>query len=116
MGHEDEIQDKNLLRKISRRFEDSEVDVESNSEDENNRETIDVNSIEERRPALRMQRTTQKRLTLRRNIRHKEDERDDLDERKLRKLDGARRDFDRLEKIMRKKDQHSVNLKVCIIF
>ncbi|XP_011500397.1 PREDICTED: uncharacterized protein LOC105364207 [Ceratosolen solmsi marchali] len=111
MGHVDEIPDKNPLRKINRRFEESDGDIDSTSEDENNRETTDVNSVEERKPSLRLQRTTQKRLTLRKNIRHKEEERDDLDERKLRKLDGARHDFDRLENIMRKKDQHTVNLK-----
>ncbi|XP_058808367.1 uncharacterized protein LOC131673974 [Phymastichus coffea] len=103
MGSEDDIADRNVVKRGNKRHEELEVEDDVEPGDDNTREVPDVpDSLEDRRSFLRHQ--LQRRLTTRRNIRHRDIDRDD--ERNLRRGDGIKRDVRKYEKIGIKKEQY----------
>lgn len=114
MGHEDEIVDKAILKKLNKRMEELEIEEETEPDEESGEvETVDsTDSVEEKRPtSLRSQQIQQsslKRSPVRRNVRHEKEESDD---KKAHRVDSVKHNYDKLEKIV-KKNQQSVNLKV----
>ncbi|XP_003426648.1 uncharacterized protein LOC100678525 [Nasonia vitripennis] len=112
MGHEDEIVDKAILKKLSKRVEEPEIEELEPEEDSDEPETVDsTDSVEEKRPtSLRsqhVQHSNLKRPPVRRNVRH---EKDEFDDKKVHRVDSAKHNYEKIEKIM-KKNHQTVNLK-----
>ena len=109
MGHENEIIDKNLLKRINKHLQDMELEEDTEVEDESNQESTDNGNSDEKKLPMRQPHTDHRRTLVRRNSanhRHGEEPEDRS------RIHEARHEVDRMEKMMRKRGHYPQNLKV----
>ncbi|XP_015594847.1 uncharacterized protein LOC107267525 [Cephus cinctus] len=99
MSHEDDSIDKMLLKKLTKRLEEAELEEDAGHEDEDDQDLY-ADSTEERKSLIKQKKKKRKH-------RHSEEEED---ERKFRKID-AKKEFEKLEKLLKRRDNNNEERK-----